>query len=141
MACKLSCSWACGFIYLIFLLLPDRCCCPLFTNLMSTTDTMGLAGKHFPTKICHNKWKERLRDFVYFSGDTLIVNGLRRAGGQIFGSNGEMRSDGTFMTAATLVDHDLVVNPNRNSSLSRSRSLNTSSSQPGSNPQNNFAHM
>ena len=30
-ALKLACSWACGLIYLLFLLMPDQCCCSVFS--------------------------------------------------------------------------------------------------------------
>lgn len=96
---KLACSWACGLIYLIFLLLPDRCCCSVFSSLMRPE--RALAG-------------EPLRN---------LQNGLE---------NGELRSDGTFMTAATLVDHE------------PSLPLRRSFSQPQTTRENgnqNFSHM
>jgi hypothetical protein len=67
---KLACSWACGLIYLLFLLIPDRCCCLFFSPLMNSEDEPAL--------------DVHLR-----------------------GSGGDIRSDGTFMTAATLLEHDL----------------------------------
>ena len=33
---KLACSWVCGLIYLVFLLLPNRCCCPIFSTLLTS---------------------------------------------------------------------------------------------------------
>ena len=91
-ALKLVCSWSCGLIYLIFLLLPDRCCCPIFSSLMSSDH------------------------------EAVFLPSSDRNGTL----NGEMRSDGTFMTAATLVaaDQDLI--------SPRSFSNTT---------QNNFSHM
>jgi hypothetical protein len=31
-----ACSWVCGLIYLVFLLLPNRCCCPIFSTLLTS---------------------------------------------------------------------------------------------------------
>ena len=35
-ALKLACSWACGVIYLMFLLMPDQCCSPMFSVFMGS---------------------------------------------------------------------------------------------------------
>ena len=32
----MACSWVCGLIYLVFLLLPNRCCCPIFSTLLTS---------------------------------------------------------------------------------------------------------
>ena len=86
-ALKLACSWACGFIYLFFLLMPDKCCCSIFSVFVS-----GSSGSDMDPMIS-------------------IGNGnglMRRTTGrhateaeEDVGSNAD-----TFMTAATLVDHD-----------------------------------
>ena len=94
-ALKLVCSWGCGLIYLLFLLLPDRCCCPLFSSLMNPDPPV-------PTSTNSGELLRNGRGYCYSSSaGNLDENG---------GSNGEMRSDGTFMTtASTLLDRvDLV---------------------------------
>ena len=91
-ALKLVCSWGCGLIYLLFLLLPDRCCCPLFSSLMNPDPPV-------PTSTNSGEMLRNGRGYCYSSGGSHLDN-----------ENGEMRSDGTFMTtASTLLDRvDLV---------------------------------
>ena len=90
-ALKLACSWACGFIYLFFLLMPDKCCCSIFSVFVSGSSS----GSDMDPMIS-------------------IGNGnglMRRTGGRGRNATDEAEEDvgsnaDTFMTAATLVDHD-----------------------------------
>ena len=90
-ALKLACSWACGFIYLFFLLMPDKCCCSIFSVFVSGSSS----GSDMDPMIS-------------------IGNGnglMRRTGGRGRYATDEAEEDvgsnaDTFMTAATLVDHD-----------------------------------
>ena len=126
-ALKLVCSWGCGLIYLLFLLLPDRCCCPLFSSLMNP-------GPPVPTSTNSGEMLRNGRGYCYSSGGSHLDN-----------ENGEMRSDGTFMTtASTLLDRvDLVTQQPTTVAIPQQpqqprRSLSASNT---SSIHQNFSHM
>ena len=114
-ALKLVCSWGCGLIYLLFLLLPDRCCCPLFSSLMNPDP---------PVPTGNSELLRNGRGYCHSSSSAGNLDG------------GEMRSDGTFMTtASTLLDRvDLVATQQPVIQQQPRRSLSANNHQ-------NFSHM
>ena len=131
-ALKLACSWACGFIYLFFLLMPDKCCCSIFSVFVSGSNS----GSDMDPMIS-------------------IGNGnglMRRNGSGGRHATGEAEEDAgsnadTFMTAATLVDHDYTTSAPATCTTTRS-TLGSSSviTSPGVAGNNNsgtqtFTHM
>lgn len=117
---KLACSWTCGMIYLIFLLLPDRCCCQAFMTKPEPDPQAAVAGASL---MLHNSLLRR--------------NNAALDGSRGFADGGSQ--DGTFMTAATLVDHDLV-SPRSYTNIVTFTGPTNGTTTNGSS-QNNFAHM